>query len=85
MAATANRRLNQPLKAAIVLILAIVLTLLLLFVALQPEALPDKAIAFPRAEIVVGVDGSFPPFAVDDGQMLSGLDIELAKSNCRPT
>ena len=80
MAATAKRRLNQPLKVAIVLILAIVLTVLLLFVALQPEALPDKAKAFPRAEIVVGVDGSFPPFAVDDGQMLTGLDIELARA-----
>ncbi|MDQ7026947.1 MAG: hypothetical protein Q9P44_15475, partial [Anaerolineae bacterium] len=28
---------------------------------------PTREEAFPRGEIVVGVDASFPPFAVDNG------------------
>ncbi len=33
--------------------------------------------AFPHGEIRIGVDASYPPFAVDDGTSLWGLDIDL--------
>lgn len=36
--------------------------------------------AFPHGEIRIGVDASFPPFAVDDGTSLWGLDIDLGKA-----
>ena len=41
---------------------------------------PDLELAFPAGEIVIGVDGSFPPFALDEGGGLAGLDIELAEA-----
>lgn len=58
--------------------LTVTLPLVLLVAAVirhyQP---PDPAVAFPGGEIVIGVDGSFPPFASDDGGKLRGLDIDL--------
>lgn len=41
---------------------------------------PTKEQAFPRGELVVGVDASFPPFAVDNGESLYGLDIDLGNA-----
>jgi polar amino acid transport system substrate-binding protein len=41
---------------------------------------PTKEEAFPRGELVVGVDASFPPFAVDNGETLYGLDIDLGNA-----
>ena len=41
---------------------------------------PSREEAFPHGEIVVGVDASFPPFAVDNGDGLYGLDIDLANA-----
>ena len=38
----------------------------------------DIATAFPRGQIVIGVDASFPPFALDAGGSLSGLDVDIA-------
>ena len=38
---------------------------------------PDPVVAFPTGEIVIGVDGSFPPFAHDHDGGLRGLDIDL--------
>lgn len=43
----------------------------------------DKAKAFPRGLIAVGVDASVPPFAKDDGQTVYGLDIDLANAIAR--
>lgn len=40
---------------------------------------PTLQEAFPSGEIVIGVDASFPPFAVDNGESLYGLDIDLGK------
>jgi len=34
--------------------------------------------AFPTGTMVVGVDGTFTPFAVDNGQEMYGIDIDLA-------
>ncbi len=39
---------------------------------------PTLAEAFPTGTMVVGVDGTFPPFAVDNGQEMYGIDIDLA-------
>ncbi len=50
---------------------------------IRHAAPPNVSSAFPAGEIVVGVDGSFPPFALDDGATLQGLDIDLAKSIAR--
>lgn len=36
--------------------------------------------AFPHGEIRIGVDASFPPFAVDDGTSLWGFDIDLGEA-----
>lgn len=33
--------------------------------------------AFPTSTMVVGVDGTFPPFAIDNGQEIYGIDIDL--------
>lgn len=38
---------------------------------------PTREAAFPNGEMVIGVDASFPPFAVDNGAGLFGLDIDL--------
>lgn len=58
------------------------LALLLLALARHYQP-PDPAVAFPTGEIVIGVDGSFPPFAFDDGGELRGLDIDLGMSLAR--
>lgn len=64
--------------------LTVTLPLVFLVVAVarhyQP---PNAALAFPRGEIVIGVDGSFPPFAYDDGGVLRGLDIDLGEALAR--
>ncbi len=65
---------------------ALTLTLPLLVLAagiLRHYQPPDPAIAFAAGEIVIGVDGSFPPFAYDDGGELRGLDIDLGLALAR--
>ena len=64
--------------------LTVALPLLLLGVAaLRHFQPPDPARAFPAGEILIGVDGSFPPFAYDDGGELRGLDIDLGLALAR--
>lgn len=41
---------------------------------------PNIDRAFPYREIRIGVDASFPPFAVDNGQSMYGLDIDLGNA-----
>lgn len=41
---------------------------------------PSHSLAFPRGTIIVGVDASYAPFALDDGESLQGLDIDLANA-----
>lgn len=54
------------------------LPLAVLVVAVARHYQPaDRALAFPAGEIVIGADGSFPPFAYDEGGELRGLDIDL--------
>lgn len=78
MAATTPGNSMKPGHLVFLTPLTVGLVALLGFLVLRVEQPPDKARAFPRGEIVVGVDGSFPPFANDDGEKLTGLDIELA-------
>ena len=54
--------------------------LVLVIVVLRHYWPPSRAAAFPRGEIIVGVDASYPPFAIDDGVSLAGLDVDLAKA-----
>jgi ABC-type amino acid transport substrate-binding protein len=41
---------------------------------------PTVQEAFPSGTMVVGVDASFPPFAVDNGEGMYGLDIDLGNA-----
>lgn len=63
------------------LILLVIAGIGLLIGLSQLEPLPPTPErAFPYGEIRIGVDASFPPFAVDDGTTLYGLDIDLGKA-----
>lgn len=41
---------------------------------------PSLESAFPSGTMVVGVDATYPPFAVDNGQELYGIDIDLGNA-----
>ncbi len=56
------------------------IVVLLLFAMWRHYEPPNRDIAFPAGEIVIGVDGSFPPFALDDGGRLRGLDLDLGNA-----
>jgi polar amino acid transport system substrate-binding protein len=47
--------------------------------AIERPILPDKAL-FPYGEMRVGVDASYPPFAVATADDIFGLDIDLARA-----
>ena len=71
------------MKAAARLLSGLTVALPLAFLvvaALQHYQPPDPAAAYPSGEIVIGVDGSYPPFAYDDSGELRGLDIDLGKA-----
>jgi ABC-type amino acid transport substrate-binding protein len=57
-----------------------VLLLGILFYEWLASLPPSREEAFPQGVMVVGVDASFPPFAVDNGEGLYGLDIDLANA-----
>ncbi len=52
--------------------------LLLFGIVLRHYWPPSRSLAFPRGTIIVGVDASYAPFALDDGESLQGLDVDLA-------
>ena len=70
----------KPTPLLIASLFLLGLAALVAILASRVEPPPDKHVAFPRGEIVIGVDASYPPFAIDNGQSLAGLDIELAKA-----
>lgn len=72
--------MNKRLSLALLLSLAVFLVSVLFLSSIMKEGPPDKAKAFPRGAIVVGVDAAVPPFASDDGQAVYGLDIDLANA-----
>ncbi|MCY3779892.1 MAG: ABC transporter substrate-binding protein [Chloroflexi bacterium] len=66
---------GDALKPSMILLATTIVVLLAaLWRHYQP---PDRDLAFPAGEIVIGVDGSFPPYAFDAGGALAGLDVEL--------
>ncbi len=75
--------MNKRVRLALSLGLALITAGLLLLFASWIERPADKAKAFPRGVIVVGVDAGVPPFASDDGQAVYGLDIDLANAISR--
>ena len=61
------------------IVLAQAALVLALFLAIVLQSLtPDRERAFPTGAIRIGVDASYPPFALDDDGTLRGLDIDLA-------
>jgi len=78
MAAATARRLMRRKTLYLTIPLAAALALILAALLIRQSPPPDPRSAFPSGEIVVGVDASFPPFALDDGETIRGLDIDLA-------
>ncbi len=80
MAATTRHWLMRHKTVYLLNALALAVALLLALLLAHRGGPPDPFQAFPNREIVVGVDASFPPFALDDGESIAGLDIDLARS-----
>ena len=77
MAAGSKSRLTtlaKPVLSRLVMALVILALIVAVFRHYQP---PNREVAFPKGEIVIGVDATYPPFAVDNGGALRGLDIDL--------
>ncbi len=68
---------GKPALSSVVLALALLVFVIAAIRHYQP---PNRDLAFPTNEIVIGVDGTYPPFAVDDGVALRGLDIDLGSA-----
>ncbi len=62
---------------------ASVLAIALCVVTILPSIPPDRARAFSTGAIRIGVDASYPPFALDADGSLRGLDIDLAAAIAR--
>ena len=80
MAAAAANGLTRRKALILTIPIAILVALILAILLWRQERPPDIRSAFPSGEIVVGVDASFPPFALDDGEVMRGLDIDLARA-----
>jgi polar amino acid transport system substrate-binding protein len=59
-------------------LLAVVL-FVLRWVALERPGPPLKVL-FPYGELRIGVDASYPPFGVDNGREMYGIDIDIGKA-----
>ena len=83
MAPPARRKLIRLTVAGVVLSVSGVLLLSFayrMYKSYKASLPPDPDRAFPYEEIRIGVDASFPPFAVDNGQSMYGLDIDLGNA-----
>ena len=80
MAAAAARWLTRPKTPVLALAFIIAVAFVFAIPLFRRELAPDPGRAFPAGEIVVGVDASYPPFALDDGETIRGLDIDLASA-----
>lgn len=80
MAAAAPQKLTRRMARYLAIPMAAALAAVLAVVLLPRETTPNVSSAFPAGEIVVGVDASYPPFALDDGDTMRGLDIDLARA-----
>ena len=59
------------------------LAIALCVLAILPSIPPDRQRAIPTGTIRIGVDASYPPFALDADGELRGLDIDLAAAVAR--
>lgn len=80
MAAAAARKLSRRKALYLAIPMAAALAAVLAGVLVPLERPPSISSAFPAGAIVVGVDASYPPFALDDGDSMRGLDIDLARA-----
>lgn len=80
MAASATRRLTRRKRTIFALLTATLSVTLFAILLIRDRSAPDINVAFPAGEIVVGVDASYPPFALDDGRKVRGLDIDIARA-----
>jgi len=81
LAATAGGHLMQRRAFSLLVITALAVALFLATVLHSIR--PDRKRAFPTGAIRIGVDASYPPFALDDGGSLRGLDIDMAAAIAR--
>jgi polar amino acid transport system substrate-binding protein len=60
----------------------LLITAIVVMTGYKNRARPEPTLkdAFPYGEIRIGVDASFPPFAVDNGQTMYGADIDLGNA-----
>ena len=80
MATPSRKRFFQLIFAGVVLFVVGIFALSVaysMYKAYKASLPPDPDRAFPYQEIRIGVDASFPPFAVDNGESVYGLDIDL--------
>lgn len=69
----------RRLRFALILVVPVI-GLAMIVVSRMPVPESTLADAFPYGEIRIGVDASFPPFAVDNGQTMYGADIDLGNA-----
>lgn len=80
MAGTTKRRLGWRILASVILLGISSFSALLGLYFWYKNRPPTVQEAFPSGTMVVGVDASFPPFAVDNGEGLYGIDIDLGEA-----
>lgn len=80
MASTPKRRLGWRIVASFTLLAISGFSSLLGLYTWYKNRPPTIQEAFPSGTMVVGVDASFPPFAVDNGEGMYGLDIDLGNA-----
>jgi polar amino acid transport system substrate-binding protein len=80
MAFTSKRKLSWRIIATVILLGISGFSSLLGLYFWYKNRPPTIEEAFPTGTMVVGVDASFPPFAVDNGEGMYGLDIDLGKA-----
>jgi polar amino acid transport system substrate-binding protein len=80
MATPPQRKLGWRILATIILLAVSGFSSLLGLYVWYKNRPPTMQEAFPSGTMVVGVDASFPPFAVDSGEGLYGLDIDLGNA-----
>jgi polar amino acid transport system substrate-binding protein len=77
MASASKRKLGWRLRATVILLAISGFSSLLGLYFWYKNRPPTLQEAFPSGTMLVGVDASFPPFAVDNGEGMYGLDIDL--------
>lgn len=67
-------------RARFLIVAGVFGVLLLAVFLLRNASTPTQADLFPHGVLRIGVDPSVPPFAVDTGQGLAGIDIDLGNA-----